>query len=130
MPGLTKKQEKFAVSVTKGVTQSDAYRNAYDAKGMTAKQIHEEASKLMANPKVARRVAELRAPALEATKIDVDRWIQETSKYAFSEVSGDLKHADKRGYLDMMAKTLGAYEKDNTQRAESLALEVVLVKKK
>ena len=127
---LTKKQEGFAVAVAKGMNASDAYRAAFDAKGMSAASVNREAKRLLDHPKIAPRLAELRAPALEAAQVDVDRWIREASKYAFADTSDDLKHADKRGYLDMMAKSLGAYEKDNSQRAESLALEVVLVRKK
>lgn len=58
---LTAKQEKFVQNIITGMTQADAYRNSYNAKKMTDKQIWEEASKLMAKPKVAQRVQELRA---------------------------------------------------------------------
>ena len=36
---LTAKQEKFAVGVAAGLTQSDAYRMAYNASGMQPKQV-------------------------------------------------------------------------------------------
>ena len=58
---LTAKQEKFVQNIITGMTQADAYRNSYNAKKMTDKQIWEEASKLMAKPKVAQRVQELLA---------------------------------------------------------------------
>lgn len=62
MAGLTAKQEAFAVEyVRNGRNGSDAYRKAYQNK-TTDKQVWEEASKLLANPKVAQRVAELTAP--------------------------------------------------------------------
>lgn len=57
---LTAKQEQFAQNIILGMTQADAYRNSYNAEKMTDKQIWEEASKLMAKPKVAQRVQELR----------------------------------------------------------------------
>ena len=65
---LTKKQEIFSKEVVKQETQSDAYRIAYDAKNMTDKQIHEEASKLMKNPKVSQRVKELQKIAAEVAE--------------------------------------------------------------
>ncbi len=123
---LTAKQEAFSVAVAKGRTASDAYRASYGAKDMSAKTITEAASRLVKNSKVAARVAELRAPALEASQVDVDRWVRETSKYAFAEPSDDLKHADKRGYLEMMGRSLGAYEKDNKQKAPNVNINVVL----
>lgn len=127
MPGLTKKQEAFAVAVAKGSNASDAYRNAYDAKGMKANVINVKASQLLKNGKVRDRVEELRAPAREAAQVDVSRWMKETSKYAFSDPSEALKHADKRAYLDMVGRSVGAYEKDNAQKAENLSIEVRLV---
>lgn len=57
---LTAKQEKFVQNIIVGMTQADAYRNSYNAEKMTDKQIWEEASKLMAKPKVSQRVQELR----------------------------------------------------------------------
>ena len=57
---LTPKQELFVQGIIKGMTQADAYRSAYNAKNMTDKSIHETASKLMADSKIASRVKELR----------------------------------------------------------------------
>ena len=51
--GLTVKQRKFAENVIAGMSLSDAYRNAYDADGMTNAQIHREASLLGSNPRVS-----------------------------------------------------------------------------
>jgi len=51
--GLTRKQRKFAENVVAGMSLSDAYRDAYDADGMTNGQIHREASLLGSDPKVS-----------------------------------------------------------------------------
>ncbi len=122
--GLTAKQEAFAVAVAKGTNASDAYRASYDAGKSAAKTVNEMASRLLNDRKISARITKLRAPALEAAQVDVDRWVRETSKYAFAEPSKGLRHADKRGYLDMMARSLGAYEKDNAQQQDSLVLNV------
>ena len=53
--GLTPKQEVFVQELLKGSSASDAYRTAYNAKGMKASAIHCEASKLKSSPKVAQR---------------------------------------------------------------------------
>lgn len=58
---LTPKQEKFALCVAQGMTQAGAYRAAYDAENMKPETVQEEASKLMAFPKVSTRVEEHRA---------------------------------------------------------------------
>ncbi len=57
---LSAKQESFARRVASGTcTLSDAYRASYDAQGMANKTVWQAASRLMANSKVAARVAEL-----------------------------------------------------------------------
>lgn len=80
MRALTKKQEAFSVASIKADNLSDAYRSAYDTRGMTKKQINEEACKLAAHPKVARRITELRAPALKATGLTVERTLLEVRR--------------------------------------------------
>lgn len=73
---LTAKQEKFALGVASGLSQSEAYRQAYDASKTTASVVHVKASELAANGKVAVRIAELRVPAqqhaAEAVKITAE----------------------------------------------------------
>jgi hypothetical protein len=56
-PGpLTEKQERFAQCLSEGLTNSEAYRMAYDASEMAAPTIHSEASKLASSPKISERV--------------------------------------------------------------------------
>lgn len=125
MSRLTPKQEAFALAYIKTGNASEAYRQAgYTTQTMAAKTVNEAASRLLKNSKVAARIEELRAPALEAAKVDIERWMRENSKYAFASPSEDLKHADKRGYLDMIGRSLGAYEKDNLQQRDNLVLKV------
>jgi len=69
---LTAKQEGFAVACAKGSNASHAYRAIYSTGRMSAKSINEEASHLLANPKVASRVAELRAPAMKAARLEIE----------------------------------------------------------
>lgn len=70
MNQLTPKQESFAHAVASGMSQSDAYRAAYAVReGTKADSINQKASKIMAEVKVRSRVAELRAPVVEAAQI-------------------------------------------------------------
>ena len=57
---LTPKQERFAKCIADGMTQADAYRTAYDAVRMKPTSIHVNASKLMADANISRRVKEIR----------------------------------------------------------------------
>ena len=71
---LTAKQEAFSQAIASGMTQADAYRSAYSAEKMANKTIWEKASGLMADGKVAARVADLRSE-LEAKQL----WSREMS---------------------------------------------------
>ena len=53
---LTAKQERFLAEMIRGSTQADAYRAAYNAKGMKPAAISPEAGRVMANPEVSRRL--------------------------------------------------------------------------
>ena len=54
---LTGKQRHFAQAVASGMSQSDAYREAYNvAESTQAKTCHEQASRLMGNDKIRARV--------------------------------------------------------------------------
>jgi hypothetical protein len=57
---LTEKQESFAQLIAGGSTQADAYREAYDAENMTNDSVHQEASRVIKNLKVATRVKQLK----------------------------------------------------------------------
>jgi len=58
---LTAKMEQFAQAIAAGANQTDAYRVAYSAGGMTAKTVWEKAAKLVAHDKVRARIATLKA---------------------------------------------------------------------
>jgi phage terminase small subunit len=66
--GLTPKREKFAQLVASGMQQADAYRKAFDTKQSKDKTVHEGASRLAADSKVAARIEELRAPVIQAAR--------------------------------------------------------------
>tara|TARA_R110000765_G_scaffold55185_1_gene109616 strand:- start:25 stop:522 length:498 start_codon:yes stop_codon:yes gene_type:complete len=58
--GLTTKQELFSKLVAlDGLSASEAYRQIYDTNPINQSSIHEQASKLLSNPKVSTRVQEL-----------------------------------------------------------------------
>lgn len=57
--GLTAKQNMFAEGLVAGLSNADAYRQAYDTSNMKAATIHNEACKLASLPHVAARVDQL-----------------------------------------------------------------------
>lgn len=64
---LTAKQELFVNKIIEGMSQADAYRAAYSTKKMNDKTIHEAASRLASDSKVAARLAELRGQLTKAS---------------------------------------------------------------
>ena len=84
--GLTAQQERFVILIVYGrdgkfVTQAGAYRLAYDCRRSSDVTIWKRASELMANRKVAGRIAELRNAValqsnitreLETEKLDIN----------------------------------------------------------
>ena len=77
MAGLTSKQEKFAQGIASGKSQADAYREAYNVQNMKDNSIHVNASKVLANTKVALRVEELRQPIVEKVGITLKTHLED-----------------------------------------------------
>lgn len=102
-PHLTAKQVAFVEAVAKGASASDAYRQAYDCSNMSDKTIHETSSRLMKNPKVVARLAEIDATAVAASKLS-RQWIIEQliAVAAKAQEIGDLKAANRA--LELLGK--------------------------
>lgn len=74
MRKLTEKQEKFCnYYLDCDGNASEAYRMAYDASKMQPETIWSNASRMLANGKVAARIDELRAQRAEASKVSRDK---------------------------------------------------------
>ena len=80
---LTPKQEKFALEVASGKTQSDAYRAAFNVKPTTKDtSVNVNASKLMADANIAQRVEELRKPIADKAMITLESHIERLKELA------------------------------------------------
>lgn len=110
---LTEKQEKFIQNVVKGMSQIDAYKDAYDAEGMSDNAISREASLLMRNPKIAQRHKELGQDALNRTimtaqeRLEFLTGIIRDMQREQGEVPADLN--TKIRAIDIMNKMQGEY---------------------
>lgn len=74
---LTAKQEKFCQGVAKGLSYSDAYREAYNAEKMKTETVNNSAFKLLKNGEITARVEELKKRALKRYDLTVDDIITE-----------------------------------------------------
>ena len=78
--GLTQRQEAFCLGFVETCNASEAYRRAYQAKRMSAKTIHECASRLLADRKVSARVAELRGKAADKAVLTLEGHLAELDR--------------------------------------------------
>lgn len=82
---LTPKQEAFATGVASGLSQAEAYRQAFSqSRKWKDKTVHEKASRLTAEDKVQARIQELRDKAAEANEVTIERIVAEVVKIAFA----------------------------------------------
>ena len=80
---LTIKQEKFCQGLFIGLTQIDAYKQAYEAENMSDAAIYVEASRLIDNPNVALRVEQLKDELKLRNMVTIERVLSEYAKIGF-----------------------------------------------
>lgn len=94
--GLTPQMERFAQLVGSGLSQSEAYRQAYPKSQKWKPEIvHQKASALSANRKVAARVAQIQAAAADRAELDGAEIMKEIRRLAHSDIAG-IMHPDGR----------------------------------
>ena len=99
---LTPKQEAFALAYVETGNASEAYRRSYNAEKMKPASVAVNASKLLADAKVALRVQELQANAVQRHEITVDDLIRE-----LEEARTAASNQEKPQAAAMVAATLG-----------------------
>lgn len=105
---LTQKQENFCLAYVESSNGSEAYKVAYSAGKMKEESIRVEAAKMLADPKIALRVAELRAVCVEKTAITVDDLIKELEEARQAALSAETPQASAATAATMgKAKLLG-----------------------
>ena len=83
---LTLKQENFVLAYLQSGNATDAYRTAYNAKGMKYGTIWVKASELLAIGKIKVRLNELRKPVIEKAQLTLEKVINENAKIAFFDI--------------------------------------------
>ena len=94
----TAKQEAFCLAVIDPniPDATAAYRSAYDCSKMKPATVNRAAKQLMDNPKIATRIAELRAPALKKLNITLENVLCELARVAFANI-GDFLEIGENG---------------------------------
>ena len=95
---LTPKQEAFVRVYLKTGNASEAYRQAYDAKGMKPESINREAKALIDNPKISARLGVIQERAAEKAALSKS-WVLErlmrNARIAMAEETVTIKKAVK-----------------------------------
>ena len=82
---LTPKQEAFATGIASGLSQAEAYRQAFPkAQAWKDETVWKRASELAANREVQGRIQELRDKAADANEVTIERIVAEVVKVAFA----------------------------------------------
>lgn len=113
---LTAKQEAFARNIVEGMSQSDAYRSAYNTKRMTDKSIWEKASALANDVKVMARIRELRDKIASSSIMTAQErleWLTGLITDDDTDVNAKLKA------VDIMNKMQGEYVQKIEANVES-----------
>lgn len=123
---LTAKQEAFAQAVASGMSQSDAYRAAYEVSPDTkADTINQKGSRLMAEGKIKARVEELRAPVVKAAQITLAGHLERLGELSrLSQESGQMSAAIAAEVA--RGKASGLYV-ERTEITGSVAVQATLV---
>lgn len=92
MTDLTPKQEAFCLAYVETGNASEAYRRAYNAEKMKPKTVYEASSRLLADSKIAARIAALQAAIAEQTVVSEARIIEEAMRLALIDPAGLFDH--------------------------------------
>ena len=116
--GLTARQQAFVAAVAKGLTYSDAYRQAYSCDKSTPQTVSTEANKLINNPKIAvllEKKLERQESVILASKANTEAHI----KARLLEHANEFKtESGKLKALELLGKSVGMF----TDRVESTVI--------
>ena len=92
------------------MSQSNAYRSAYDPQNISQKTVWEEASRLRKHPKVAARIIELEVEKEARRRMQAlsreDRVLKELEEIAF----GDRPISSRLRALELLGKHVGLFK--------------------
>lgn len=121
---LTAKQEKFVKNIIDGMSQADAYRDAYPNQNASDKTVWECASKLLKNPKVSTRLKEIRDQMAKPTIMSAQERLELLSRIGKGEepervaqlINGEVIVVEmpaslktRKDAIDIMNKMTGEY---------------------
>ena len=134
---LTVKQEKFVQGLFKGLSQREAYKQAYNAENMQPDTIDKRASEIASKGEIKGRLKELQQEYASENKLTVDwvrnqlievaeRCLQQKQVLENGEPTGEYKfeHNGANRSLELLGKHLGMFiEKQEIKLDANISLE-------
>lgn len=118
---MTSRQEKFARNVAQGMTQREAYRDAYPAaRKWKDANVDAQASKLAKNAKVSTRLAELRKKAEKAVTMTREKKLAIIEK----DIKAAVEQRDRYGMIALL-KLHNEMTGDNAPKRQEITLDVL-----
>ena len=112
---LTPKQEKFIQNIVKGMSQRQAYKDAYNAENMTDESIDVEACKLFNDTKVSQRYHEL------VEKLENEAIMTATKRMEWlSNVVNNIQQEDLYLTMEGQAVKIGSKNADLTTKLKAI----------
>jgi phage terminase small subunit len=99
---LTIKQEKYVQGLFAGLSQREAYKQAYNCKKMKDKTIDENASRLANDSKVKARLRELTEELKQRNMVTVEKVLAELAKVGFANGSDFARVIEKEYTEEIM----------------------------
>lgn len=124
---LTPKQEKFCLVYIETGNASEAYRQAYNTSRMKEETVWRSAKEMLDHPKVAARIQELRAPAIEKAQVTLEQHLNDLKRLR------DMAEADQKWQAAISAevnrgKASGLYtDKHEITGADSGPIQITVV---
>jgi hypothetical protein len=103
---LTAKQEKFVQNLVKGMSQRQAYKDAYDAENMQDNVIDKEACLLFKSSNISERYKELMEAITDETVLTVKEKRRMYREFAQDK---ELSMSDRLKAMDQDSKLAGEY---------------------
>lgn len=94
--GLTVKQEKFVQGLFSGLSQREAYKQAFNTEKMLAKTIDEAACKLAKTSKIATRLSELTNELKDRNMVTAEKVLAELAKIGFADIKQFLRYGTEK----------------------------------
>ncbi len=125
--GLTPKQRKFVQGVASGLSLADAYRQAYDAAGMSDKAIRTESAKLIQHQGVTMALQAIRARREAQNQILTvsDRDLVLKNLRIWTKGDGEAPTSAQLRAAELLGKACGLYKDVVETRTEKPAADIL-----